>query len=98
MPGESLSLSERVQIEVDVAAGELNEVIAAGDMRAHHDGPVVISQDLTVFNITKDAVVARQATIDPTARPVVGQSQETGPPMSAPTPRPARWADALITD
>jgi len=34
MPGESLSLSERVQIEVDVAAGELNEVIAAGLGRA----------------------------------------------------------------
>ena len=27
MPGESLSLSERVQIEVGVAAGELNETI-----------------------------------------------------------------------
>ena len=34
MPGESLSLSERVQIEVDVAAGDLNEVIAAGLGRA----------------------------------------------------------------
>jgi len=30
MPGEALCLSERVQIEVDVAAGELNEAIAQG--------------------------------------------------------------------
>jgi ribonuclease Z len=68
------------------------------EMRTQHDGPVVISQDLTVFNITEDAVIARQATIDPFAWPVVGQSQETGPPMSAPHDPPAWWADALITD
>ena len=68
------------------------------EMRTQHDGPVVISQDLTVFNITKDAVVARQATIDPYAWPVVGPSQETGPPMSAPHEPPAWWAGALLTD
>jgi ribonuclease Z len=68
------------------------------EMRAQHDGPVVMSQDLTVFNISKDAVIARQATIDPVAWPVVGQSKETGPPMSAPHDPPAWWADALITD
>jgi ribonuclease Z len=68
------------------------------EMRSQHDGPVVISQDLSVFNITKAAVVARQATIDPVAWPVVGQSQETGPPMSAPNQPPAWWAEALITD
>jgi ribonuclease Z len=68
------------------------------EMRTQHDGPVVISQDLTVFNITEAAVVARQATLDPFAWPVVGQSNETGPPMSAPRDPPAWWADALITD
>jgi ribonuclease Z len=68
------------------------------DMRTQYDGPVVISQDLTVFNITKDAVVARQRTIDPFAWPVVGQSHESGPPMSPPLAPPAWWADALITD
>jgi ribonuclease Z len=68
------------------------------EMRTQHDGPVVISQDLTVFNITKEAVVARQATIDPFRWPVVGQSNEQGPPMSAPLEPPAWWADALITD
>jgi ribonuclease Z len=68
------------------------------EVRAAHDGPVVISQDLTVFNITKDAVVARQATIDPFHWPVVGQSHEQGPPMNPPLDPPAWWADALITD
>ena len=68
------------------------------EMRTQHDGPVVISQDLTVFNVTKEAVVARQATIDPFAWPVVGQSRESGPPMSAPHDPPAWWADALLND
>lgn len=67
------------------------------EMRTQHDGPVVISQDLTVFNLTKHAVVARQATVDAFAWPVVGQSQVSGPPMSAPHDPPAWWADALIT-
>jgi ribonuclease Z len=51
-----------------------------------------------VFNITEAAVVVRQATLDPFAWPVVGQSNVTGPPMSAPNDPPAWWADALITD
>jgi len=68
------------------------------EMRTHHDGPVVISQDLTVFNVTKDAVVARQATLDPFAWPIVGQSEQSGPPMSRPHDPPAWWADALISD
>lgn len=68
------------------------------EMRTRYDGPVVIAQDLTVFNVTEEAVVARQRTIDPFAWPVVGPSVETGPPMSDPLPPPAWWADALITD
>jgi ribonuclease Z len=68
------------------------------DMRTRYDGPVVISQDLTVFNITEAAVVARQATIDPFRWPVVGPSNTSGPPMSKPLDPPAWWADALVTD
>ncbi|HUI60039.1 MAG TPA: hypothetical protein VLX90_07445, partial [Steroidobacteraceae bacterium] len=68
------------------------------EMRTQHDGPVVIAQDLTVFNITSDAVVARQATIDPFAWPVTGPTKQTGPPMSQPHPPPPWWASALITD
>jgi len=68
------------------------------EMRTRHDGPVVISQDLTVFNITRESVVARQTIIDPYAWPVVGQSNTQGPPMAAQLASPAWWADALITD
>ena len=68
------------------------------EMRTRHDGPVVISQDLTVFNITEAAVVARQASIDPYAWPVVGETVTTGPPMSPFPEPPAWWADALISD
>jgi len=41
------------------------------EMRGHYDGPVTIAQDLTVFNITKNAVVVRQAILDPVAWPVI---------------------------
>jgi ribonuclease Z len=68
------------------------------EMRTKYDGPAVISQDLTVFNVTKEAIVVRQRTIDPYHWPVVGQTLLSGPPMSAPLPPPAWWADALITD
>jgi ribonuclease Z len=68
------------------------------EMRSEHDGPVVISQDLTVFDITQESVVARQRMIDPFAWPVVGESTVSGPPMSKPLEPPAWWADALITD
>jgi ribonuclease Z len=68
------------------------------EMRTEHDGPVVISQDLTVFDVSKEAIVVRQATLDPVAWPVVGPTNTSGPPMSAPHAPPAWWADALITD
>ncbi|MCU0270624.1 MAG: hypothetical protein MUF83_18540 [Acidimicrobiales bacterium] len=57
------------------------------EMRTTHHGPVVISQDLTVFNVTAEPVVARQAVVDPVRWPVVGPTLEP----------PAWWADALIT-
>jgi ribonuclease Z len=68
------------------------------DMRTQHDGPVVISQDLTVFDVTADAVVTRQRTLDPMAWPVVGETRVTGAPMSTPHDPPAWWAEALIAD
>lgn len=68
------------------------------EMRTKHDGPVVISQDLTVFDITKEAIVVRQRILDPTAWPVVGATNVQGAPESAPHDPPAWWADALVTD
>ncbi|WP_238072137.1 hypothetical protein [Rhodococcus zopfii] len=67
-------------------------------MRARYDGPVTIAQDLTVFDIGADTVIARQTTVDPAAWPVVGPTKVTGPPLSAPPPPPAWWSEALITD
>jgi len=64
------------------------------DLRKVYDGPVVQTQDLTVFNITKEAVVARQAQFEPQPYPVPGK------PTVEPTPRPPQepdwWAQALI--
>jgi len=68
------------------------------EMRSQYDGPVTIAQDLTVFNITRNAVVVRQAIIDPLAWPVVGTSTVSGPPLSKPHNPPEWWAGALITD
>lgn len=68
------------------------------EMRTKHDGPVVISQDLTVFDITKEAIVVRQRILDPTAWPVVGATNVQGAPESAPHDPPAWWAGALVTD
>jgi ribonuclease Z len=90
--GARLSAMWHLAVDHDTVGPVFEEV------RAEYDGPVVISQDLTVFNITKESLVARQRTIDPFAWPVVGQSHESGPPMSPPLAPPTWWADALITD
>lgn len=68
------------------------------EMRSQYDGPVTIAQDLTVFDITEDAVVTRFAAVDPVAWPVLGPTREAGPPMSSPHQPPVWWHDALITD
>ena len=68
------------------------------EMRSQYDGPVTIAQDLTVFNITRSAVVVRQGIIDPVAWPVIGKSNVSGPPLSKPHNPPDWWAAALITD
>jgi ribonuclease Z len=68
------------------------------EMREHYSGPVVISQDLTVFDITTESVITRQRTVDPFSWPILGEPYRSGPPMSQPLEPPAWWADALVTD
>jgi ribonuclease Z len=68
------------------------------EMRTQYDGPVTIAQDLTVFNITKDAVVVRQVEVNPFAWPVIGKSKESRSPMSKPNNPPEWWADTLLKD
>jgi ribonuclease Z len=59
-----------------------------------YDGPVVQTQDLTVFNITKEAVVARQAKVLDQLPPIPGVPSVDYKPV-AQTP-PAWWAEAVI--
>jgi ribonuclease Z len=67
------------------------------EMRAEYAGPVTIAQDLTVFNLTEEAVVVRQAVVDQHPWPVVGPTRVTGPPMAEIPEPPAWWAGALFT-
>jgi len=65
------------------------------ELAVNYQGPVTVSQDLTVYNVTADSVVARQASVNDAASPVHGPSK-TSPapePMSEP---PAWWAGALL--
>jgi len=64
------------------------------ELGAVYDGPVVQTQDLTVFNITKEAVVARQAKVSDQLPPIPGAPRVEYTPVQQ-TP-PAWWKEALI--
>jgi ribonuclease Z len=59
-----------------------------------YDGPVVQTQDLTVFNVTKEAVVARQAKQFDQLPPLPGVQRVAFTPVAVPPPD--WWAEALI--
>ena len=61
----------------------------------HYGGAVTITQDFTVFNVTEDAVTARQAKVNDAAPPVHGPSK-TSPKIEPAPPPPAWWAKALL--
>jgi ribonuclease Z len=65
------------------------------ELGVNYSGPVTVTQDLTVFNVTEQAVTARQATVNDAASPVHGPSK-TDPALETPVPPPTWWADALI--
>jgi len=65
------------------------------ELGEHYHGPVTVSQDLTVFNVTEAAVIARQAVVDDAAPAVHGPSKSSPQPEPMPAP-PRWWADALI--
>jgi ribonuclease Z len=64
------------------------------ELGAVYDGPVVQTQDLTVFNVTKEAVVARQAKVLDQLPPITGVPRVVYKPVEQ-TP-PAWWAEAII--
>jgi ribonuclease Z len=64
------------------------------ELRTVYEGPVVQTQDLTVFNVTKDAVLARQAHVIDQLPPIAGEQRVAYTPV---TPKPPDWwADARI--
>jgi ribonuclease Z len=65
------------------------------ELGTHYGGAVTVTQDLTVFNVTGDAVIARQAAVNDAAPPVHGPSK-TSPELDPTMPPPAWWADALL--
>ena len=65
------------------------------DLRKVYDGPVVQTQDLTVFNVTTEAVVARQAQVQPQQMAVAGEPTIEPTTGERPEP-PAWWAESLI--
>jgi ribonuclease Z len=67
------------------------------EVSAVFDGPVVQTQDLTIFNITKEAVVARQVQAVPQALAVPGVAT-IKPTYGTRPEEPSWWADALISD
>jgi len=64
------------------------------ELRRVYDGPVVQTQDLTVFNVTKEAVVSRQAQVMDQLPPIPGVQRMAFTP-ALPTP-PEWWAEARI--
>jgi len=65
------------------------------EISASYGGPVTVSQDFTVYNVTEDAVVARQAKVSDAPAPVHGPSKTTAT-VDPPVPPPAWWAEALL--
>ena len=64
------------------------------ELRAGYDGPVVQTQDLTVFNVTKEAVVARQAQAPLQLPPTPGKPRASFTPAAVAPPE--WWAEARI--
>jgi ribonuclease Z len=64
------------------------------ELSAVYEGPVVQTQDLTVFNVTKEAIIARQAQVADQLPPIAGEQRVAYTPVQ-PEP-PGWWADALI--
>jgi ribonuclease Z len=65
------------------------------ELAVNYQGPVTVTQDLTVFNVTEEAVIARQAKVNDAAPPVHGPSKSSPTPEPMPA-SPAWWADALL--
>jgi len=68
--------------------------MVSSELRSVYNGPVVQTQDLTVFNVTKEAVVARQVKQFDQLPPTPGKQRVAFAPVAVPPPD--WWAEALI--
>ena len=67
-------------------------------IRQTYDGPLTLSTDLTVFNITKDNVKVREAIVNPCTWPAPPASPAQPPDHSQLTPR-SKWInDGMLVD
>ncbi|MBP7864557.1 MAG: MBL fold metallo-hydrolase [Acidobacteria bacterium] len=64
------------------------------ELREVYDGPVVQAEDLTVINITREAVVSRQAKVAAQLPPIPGKQRVEFTPTQVPPPE--WWKEALI--
>jgi len=64
------------------------------ELGAVYAGPVVQTQDLTVINITREAVVSRQAKVFDQLPPISGKQRTVFTPFEVPPPE--WWEEALI--
>ncbi len=64
------------------------------ELHSVYSGPIVQTQDLTVFNVTKEAVVARQVKQFDQLPPTPGKQRMAFSPVAVPPPD--WWAEALI--
>lgn len=76
-----------------VMDGYIEPVFA--DVQRSFAGAATLCQDLTVFNVTADAVTARQASINPVEQALRGTSHTT-PRMEDRDPAPDWWAEASL--
>jgi len=65
-------------------------------VRSTYSGAVTLCQDLTVFNVTAGAVVARQAEVSLVQQATIGPSGTERAVENQPIPAPAWWTDAAI--
>jgi len=68
--------------------------LVISELGSVYNGPVVLTQDLTVFNVTKEAVVTRQAKQFDHLPPTPGKQRMAYTPVAVPPPD--WWAEALI--
>lgn len=65
-------------------------------VRGSYSGPVTLCQDLTVFNVTPDAVVTRLAAISLVQQATIGPSENEYTVDGDPHAPPSWWAEAAI--